>query len=276
MQIPERYNLRVGRIARPANGSFPLPPAPQKKGAPEGNGMFENKEQIQGLLVKARTHLLESIELESQLTERVEAHRTCVAIQSGKAPRPYSSYDPAAETLKNLAKQRGVYVGVRDWLSSVKVDLKTGAILCPETRPLWADAEGIDAGFTDGASPIVVSQEFNFARICLGRLIAALEESYNEAADPTAKEDDPEDNNELDIAERAERRRSVIYALWERADPPIKSAEDWAARASEDKLVPIDKNTPRDFLNGKTRNLREVKKIALAKPLGISPSEMPD
>jgi hypothetical protein len=51
----------------------------------------------------------------------------------------------------------------------------------------------------------------------------------------------------------------------------IPSDEAWAHKAGEN----TDRNTARDYRNGKTRRLREESREALAKPLGITASELP-
>lgn len=79
---------------------------------------------------------------------------------------------------------------------------------------------------------------------------------------------------DLDRANRAKRRREFIYPLWAKANPPINSAEQWAIRSSVGRLREINRNTCRDFLNGKTKQLHESIRIALAKPLQISPAEL--
>jgi hypothetical protein len=69
--------------------------------------------------------------------------------------------------------------------------------------------------------------------------------------------------------QRTARRQRVINPLLKRAG--ITSDEDWAARAGSN----IDRNTPRDYRNGKTKTLRRVTREALAQALGITESELP-
>jgi hypothetical protein len=77
-------------------------------------------------------------------------------------------------------------------------------------------------------------------------------------------------------AERAARRHAKIDPLWSKPNPPITSSDEWARRASKGLFKEIDRNTPRDYLNGKTKKLRQAKRIALASALGIDPLELPD
>ena len=69
--------------------------------------------------------------------------------------------------------------------------------------------------------------------------------------------------------QRAARRQRVVNPLMKRAG--ISSDDDWAARAGSN----IDRNTPRDYRNGKTQMLRRVTREALAQALGITKSELP-
>jgi hypothetical protein len=62
----------------------------------------------------------------------------------------------------------------------------------------------------------------------------------------------------------------MVNPLMKRAG--IASDAAWAAKAEGPK---IDRNTPRDYLNGKTKTLRQASREALAKPLGITEPELP-
>jgi hypothetical protein len=68
--------------------------------------------------------------------------------------------------------------------------------------------------------------------------------------------------------ERAERRKAVVNPLMKKVHIPTDIA--WAVRAG------LDRNTPRDYRNGKTKRLRKPNREALATPLEIKESELPD
>jgi hypothetical protein len=70
--------------------------------------------------------------------------------------------------------------------------------------------------------------------------------------------------------QRASRRQRVLKPLLKKAG--ITSDEVWAERAGEN----IDRNTPRDYRNGKTKRLRKANRHALAIALGIAESELPE
>jgi hypothetical protein len=78
------------------------------------------------------------------------------------------------------------------------------------------------------------------------------------------------------VEQRAKRRQDFVYPLWARAQPPITSHEDWARRASKGWLKEMDRSTPWDWVQGKTKKLRPRNRLALAKPLGIASSELPE
>jgi hypothetical protein len=69
--------------------------------------------------------------------------------------------------------------------------------------------------------------------------------------------------------QRSARRQRVINPVMKKVG--ISSDDDWAARAGSN----IDRNTPRDYRNGKTQRLRRVTREALAQALGITESELP-
>jgi len=75
---------------------------------------------------------------------------------------------------------------------------------------------------------------------------------------------------EESMAQRAARRQAVLKTLLKRAG--IRSDDEWAERAGES----MDRNTPRDYRNGKTKELRKATREALAKPLGIPASRLPE
>ena len=70
--------------------------------------------------------------------------------------------------------------------------------------------------------------------------------------------------------ERGKRRRDVVEPLMKRAG--IRSAEAWAEKCGSS----MDKNTPRDYLNGSTAKPRITTRQALARGLGIDALELPD
>jgi hypothetical protein len=70
--------------------------------------------------------------------------------------------------------------------------------------------------------------------------------------------------------ERAKRRQRVLKPLLKKAG--ITSDEAWAERADPS----MDRNTPRDYRNGRTVRLRRASRHALAQALGILDSELPE
>jgi hypothetical protein len=73
-----------------------------------------------------------------------------------------------------------------------------------------------------------------------------------------------------ETAEERSTRRHMIVDPWMQ-DADIKSAEMWATKAGGN----IDKNTPRDYLSGKTKTLRAESRIALARALNKGADELP-
>jgi hypothetical protein len=69
--------------------------------------------------------------------------------------------------------------------------------------------------------------------------------------------------------QRAVRRQRVVNPLMKRVG--ITSDDAWAERAGSN----IDRNTPRDYRNGKTKTLRQANRQALAQALEITESELP-
>jgi hypothetical protein len=80
------------------------------------------------------------------------------------------------------------------------------------------------------------------------------------------------------VQQRAKRRQEAIYPQWEKAEPPITSCANWAARASEytSDGRAIDGNTARDYMNGKTVRLQPKSEIPLAKALNKKRLESDD
>ena len=70
--------------------------------------------------------------------------------------------------------------------------------------------------------------------------------------------------------QRGARRRRVLNPLLEKAR--ITSDGIWAERAG----ATVDRNTPRDYRTGKTKRLQRATRQALAEPLGIWESELPE
>jgi hypothetical protein len=71
-------------------------------------------------------------------------------------------------------------------------------------------------------------------------------------------------------AQRAARRRSIVDPWLRTAG--IVSPQAWATASGEN----VDKNTPRDYLNGKSKRLRSATREGLAKALGKSAAELPN
>jgi len=69
--------------------------------------------------------------------------------------------------------------------------------------------------------------------------------------------------------QRAVRRQRVVNPLMKSAG--ITSDDAWAERAGSN----IDRNTPRDYRNGKTKTLRQANRQALAQALAVTESELP-
>jgi len=69
--------------------------------------------------------------------------------------------------------------------------------------------------------------------------------------------------------QRAARRQRVVNPMMKKAG--FTSDDAWAERAGPN----IDRNTPRDYRSGKTKNLRRSTRQALAQALGIAEAELP-
>jgi hypothetical protein len=72
------------------------------------------------------------------------------------------------------------------------------------------------------------------------------------------------------VAQRASRRKRVLAPLLKNAG--IRSDDEWAARAD----ATMDRNTARDYRNGKTKKLRKVNRTTLAQALNVDQSLLPD
>lgn len=88
---------------------------------------------------------------------------------------------------------------------------------------------------------------------------------------PPEEESSSEPTGSFETAEQRSARRRKIIDPW-LAAAGITSPAMWAANAGGN----MDKNTPRDYLNGKTGTLRAENRTALARPLGKSGEDLPD
>ena len=70
--------------------------------------------------------------------------------------------------------------------------------------------------------------------------------------------------------QRSVRRCAIVDPLMKKAG--IRSDSEWAEKAG----TAMDRNTPRDYRNGKTKRPRKSTRIALAAPLGVDESELPE
>ena len=85
-----------------------------------------------------------------------------------------------------------------------------------------------------------------------------------------AKHQKPRGGHDVETVEQRSARRRKIVDPWLK-EAKITSPEMWASNAGGN----MDKNTPRDYLNGKTKALRDENRKALARPLGKRGDELP-